>query len=102
MKELIIYEFQAKTIENALRLAMNVLDSRSKKNQTAMDRELLRADEFIKSVLATPPPDAEKMAEALRGLLYGHHIHMRFDSIKDQHKYNEAVRAAKAALEPHP
>jgi len=28
MEELMIYEFQAKTIENALRLAMNVLESR--------------------------------------------------------------------------
>jgi len=51
MKELIIYEFQAKTIENALRLSMNVLESRDKSKETAMDRELLKADEFIKKVL---------------------------------------------------
>lgn len=52
MEKLIIYKFQAETIENALRLAMNVLDSRNKSTQTAMDRELLRADKFIKSALA--------------------------------------------------
>ena len=51
MKELLILEFQAETIVNALRLAMNVLDSRNKAKETAMDRELLRAEAYIKDVL---------------------------------------------------
>lgn len=51
MEKLIILKYQAKTIENALRLAMNVLNSRNKETETAMDRELIKADEFIKEVL---------------------------------------------------
>jgi hypothetical protein len=50
MDKLTIHRFEAKTIENALRLAMNVLDSRNQKDETAMDRELIRADKFIKEV----------------------------------------------------
>jgi translation initiation factor 2B subunit (eIF-2B alpha/beta/delta family) len=52
IEELIINKYQAVTIENALRLAMNVLESRNKETETAMDRELLRADKYIKEVLA--------------------------------------------------
>ena len=62
MDKLMIHRFQAKTIKNALRLAMNVLNSRIKKDQTAMDRELLKADEFIENILtaaAQPSPQAE-------------------------------------------
>jgi predicted transcriptional regulator len=51
MEELTIYKYKAITIENALRLAMNVLDSRNKSTETAMDRELLLADKYIKEVL---------------------------------------------------
>lgn len=51
MEELIIHKYQAETIENALRLAMRALDSRKKETETAMDRELLRADKYIKEVL---------------------------------------------------
>lgn len=50
MEELIINKYQAKTIENALRLAINAMES--KKAETAMDRELIRADKYIKEVLA--------------------------------------------------
>ena len=53
MEELIINKYKVKTIENALRLAMNVLDSRNKAKETAMDRELLLANKYIKEVLAT-------------------------------------------------
>ena len=49
MQELMIFEFQAKEIENALRLAMNTLNSREGK--TCLDRTLIQADKFIKSVL---------------------------------------------------
>jgi hypothetical protein len=38
MKELLIYEFQAKEIENALRFAIRILKSREEK--TAVDRTL--------------------------------------------------------------
>lgn len=51
MEELIIHEYQAETIENALRLAIRTLDSRNKSKETAMDRELLLAEKHIKKVL---------------------------------------------------
>ncbi len=43
--------WQFKTIKNAIRLAMNALESRTTKDQTAMDRELLRAEQYIKNIL---------------------------------------------------
>lgn len=52
MEELVIFKFQAEVIENALRLAMNVLDSRNKETETAMDRELIDADKWIKKVIS--------------------------------------------------
>lgn len=51
MEELIILKFKAETIENALRLAIRTLESRSAFGQTAMDRELLRAEKYIKEVI---------------------------------------------------
>lgn len=51
MEELKIYHYQADTIANALRIAMNILNSRVKQTETAADRELLRADRYIKNVL---------------------------------------------------
>ena len=49
MKELTIYEFQAKEIEDALRLVSNLLGSISRK--TSMDRSVMVAQEYIKNVL---------------------------------------------------
>lgn len=53
MEKLEIYEFQAKQIEDALRLAIRTLGSRTKSNeQTSMDRDLLQAEKMIKNVLS--------------------------------------------------
>jgi hypothetical protein len=49
MKKLYIYEYQAKDIENALRLAANALNSKNKK--TSMDRDIMQACQYIKNVL---------------------------------------------------
>ena len=53
MKELIIYEFQAKEIENALRCAANALESYDK--ATCLDRDIMQSLEMIKNVLAEDP-----------------------------------------------
>lgn len=50
MKELTIYEFQAKQIEDTLRLFARVLDSKSKK--TSIDRDVMQSWQMIKNVLA--------------------------------------------------
>ena len=42
---------------------------------------------------------APDLLEALQGLMYGHRIYQSFNSLDDQHKYNEALRNAKAAIE---
>jgi len=49
MKELKIYKFQAKEIEDALRLVTNVLNSQSR--NTSVDRSVMVAHEMIKNVL---------------------------------------------------
>jgi hypothetical protein len=53
MEELKILKYQAETIENALRLAMRVLETKKKNTlrETAMDRELIKAEKFIKETL---------------------------------------------------
>ena len=53
MKELIIYEFQAKEIENALRCAANALESHDK--TTCLDRDIMQSLEMIKNVLSEDP-----------------------------------------------
>lgn len=50
MKELKIYEFQAKQIENTFRLVARVLESKSK--TTSVDRDVMQSWEMIKNVLA--------------------------------------------------
>lgn len=50
MKELKIYEFQAKQIENTLRLVARVLESKSK--ITCVDRDVMQSWEMIKNVMA--------------------------------------------------
>jgi hypothetical protein len=53
MKELIIYEFQAKRIEDTLRLAANLLKSHTK--ETCLDRDIMQSWEMIKNVLNQTP-----------------------------------------------
>ena len=50
MKELKIYEFQAKQIEDTFRLVARVLESKSK--TTSVDRDVMQSWEMIKNVLA--------------------------------------------------
>ena len=50
MKELKIYEFQARQIEDTFRLISNLLESKTK--QTCLDRDIMQSWEMIKNVLA--------------------------------------------------
>lgn len=50
MKELKIYEFQAKQIEDTFRIVARILDSKSKK--TCVDRDVMQSWQMIKNVLA--------------------------------------------------
>jgi hypothetical protein len=49
MKELKIYEFQAKHIEDTLRLVANRLNSKDRK--TSLDRDIMQAFGMIENVL---------------------------------------------------
>ena len=49
MKELKIYEFQAKQIEDTFRMVANALESHEKK--TCIDRDIMQSWEMIKNVL---------------------------------------------------
>lgn len=49
MEELVIFKYQAKEIENTLRLVANVLGSR--KEETCLDRQIVRSQEFLKEIL---------------------------------------------------
>lgn len=49
MKELKIYQFQAKQIEDTLRLVANSMDSQKK--ITSVDRDVMQSWEMIKNVL---------------------------------------------------
>lgn len=49
MKELRIYEFQAKQIEDTLRLAARILKSKEKK--TSFDRDIMQSWQMIRNVL---------------------------------------------------
>ena len=50
MKELKIYEFQAKRIEDTLRIVSNIMNSREKK--TCIDRDICQSLQIIKNVLS--------------------------------------------------
>ena len=50
MKELKIYEFQAKQLEDTFRMIANALDSHGKK--TSLDRDIMQSWEMIKNVLS--------------------------------------------------
>lgn len=49
MKELKIYEFQTKQIENTLRLVARLLNSKSK--ESCLDRDIMQSWEMIKNVI---------------------------------------------------
>jgi len=53
MKELKIYEFQAREIEDTFRIVANVLKSHAK--TTCLDRDVMLSWEMIKNVLAENP-----------------------------------------------
>lgn len=53
MKELKIYEYQAKDIENALRLTANYEKCREKK--TCYDRDVMQALEMIRNIINEQP-----------------------------------------------
>ena len=53
MEELKIYEFQAKRIEDTLRLVANLLKSQSR--ETCLDRDVMRSWEMIKNVIDKNP-----------------------------------------------
>ncbi len=50
MKELKIYEFQAKQIEDTFRIVARILDSKSK--TTCLDRDVMQSWQMIKNVLS--------------------------------------------------
>lgn len=53
MKEIIIYEFQLKSIKEALRVTANIHDSRNKAKvgETCHDRMVRQAEEYAKNAL---------------------------------------------------
>lgn len=53
MEELKIFEYQAKNIENTLRLCANTLNAHDKK--TCLDRDIMEAWETIKNVINKQP-----------------------------------------------
>lgn len=60
MEKLELYEYQAKCIENALRLACRTLSCENKEKQTCMDRDIIQALEMIRNCLNK---DIEKLVE---------------------------------------
>lgn len=53
MKELIIHEFEAKQIEDTLRIISNILKCQTK--ATCADRQVVKSQEMIKRVLSKQP-----------------------------------------------
>lgn len=53
MKELKIYEFQAKQIENTFRIVANILESHNK--ESCIDRDIMQGWEYIKNVIKEQP-----------------------------------------------
>ena len=51
MEEIIIYKYQLKAIQNALRLAININECNKKYNQTCFDRQILKAKLFADNAL---------------------------------------------------
>ena len=55
MKELKIYEFQAKQIEDTFRMIVNVLDSHKK--TTCLDRDIMVSWQMIKNIIECEPSE---------------------------------------------
>ena len=55
MKELKIYEFQAKQIEYTFRMIVNVLDSHKK--TTCLDRDIMVSWQMIKNIIECKPDE---------------------------------------------
>lgn len=55
MKELIIYEYQAKQIEDTLRLVANILQSHQK--TTSLDRDVMQSWAMIQNVINGKPDE---------------------------------------------
>lgn len=55
MKELIIYEYQAKQIEDTLRLVANILQSHQK--TTSLDRDVMQSWAMIQNVINEKPDE---------------------------------------------
>lgn len=53
MKELKIYEFQAKQIEDTFRLVARIMECNNK--ETSVDRDVMQSWEMIKNVIAENP-----------------------------------------------
>jgi hypothetical protein len=51
MEEIIIYKYQLKDIQNALRLAIHINGCHNKKDQTCFDRQMLKAKLFVDNAL---------------------------------------------------
>ena len=51
MDEIIIYKYQLKDIQNALRLAIHINGCHNKKDQTCFDRQMLKAKLFVDNAL---------------------------------------------------
>jgi len=49
MEEIVIYKYQLKAIENALRLTVNIYRCDTK--ETCYDRQVMKAQEFVKEAL---------------------------------------------------
>ena len=55
MKELKIYEYQAKQIEDTLRIVARILKSANK--ETCIDRDVMQSWQMIKNILAEKPEE---------------------------------------------
>ena len=51
MKEIIIYKYQLKAIQNALRLAININECYKTESQTCFDRQMIKAKLFVDNAL---------------------------------------------------
>ena len=77
MKKIWIYEYQAKEIKDALRMASNALNSETQ--ETCTDRTIVRAKKFIDEVLTQEQStytqqevDIYDLAEAIRSSYFKH------------------------------
>lgn len=58
MKELKIYEYQAKHIEDTLRLVARLLESKDK--NSSLDRDVMQSLEMVRNVISETPDNISK------------------------------------------